>query len=1003
MAIKKKSALIHIVALTVVVVVLIVIARPAVSVSTDGAVYAYPYFSEFMTANDSALMDADGDFSKWVELANPTDAPLSLAGMGLTDRAGQEMKWRFPVMSIPPRGHVIIFLSKKNRIDTTGELHTSFGLKDKETLYLLSSDGGVIDELAFASMSGNTSMIRQLGKKPEWEATAAYTPGLPNTQEAHSAFVNARRSAETTVYINEVSPANRTYVQDEDGEYVDWMELRNFASEPVDLSGWALADKPDKPLQWRFPQGTVIEANGYLLVYCSGKNRVDSIQALHTSFSISTASTTLTLANRQGAIVDEVLVQDIPDDASWARESGNAPGPWALQREPTPGLPNTRESVLSIQKQVMANNPGLYISQIISRNRLSYDDGAATPDWMTLRNDTGSDLNLTGYGLSDDPSRPLVWTFPAGSIVRDGQTIAVYTDSLDTVNDSGIHTSFGISRDGETLVLATPERVIIDRVVLPPLEPDIAYLRVAGRDGFFYCEKPVPGEIPETVYDGLLAPPEPATLAGMYASAVVVQPPDVEDGVTVRYTDDGSEPTESSPALTGALTIAKSTVIRTRAFRDGYIASQIATSSYLIGVSHTLPVLSLASDPDGLFSHERGIFAKGPGYDTSIAADKPHTKANYYKGWERATSFEFFDAAGQQTYEQILGIKPHGAFSRERDQKSFSVNARTEYGENRITFNPFDNRDYTEYKNFVLRTSSQDDNRARMRDAVLTEAMAKGTGVAYQSVQPVIVYINGEYFGHYNLRERVNHWMIANFEGITDPEIIARINVLEGNGTVDNGTAEGWKEIMEFLKNNRLTSADNLRWIDERIDIENYFNYAIMEIWCANSDTGNIRWYQVPGGKWKWILYDLDWAMNRHNSVVSSDMCGEHWDNLTWYTKEKGHGVGASFSTLLIRRLLEVPALREQFVEQLAHLMNTNLNEQNIRAHIDAFAEQLAPEMPAHFERWSYQGSVSSWEKNVDRLREWLVPRNAKMMADMKRYFDLSSARMNELFPNGTP
>ncbi len=996
----KGRAVVHILLFALVCAVLLYVGFRLTPGSAEGApVSAVPAqglrISEAMYRNQTAYMDEDGEYPDWVELHNVSGAPLNIEGYGLTDRPQKGVKWRFPSVTVPTDGYVVVFMSGKNRAPAKGELHASFGLRVGESVALFDQNGEHMDELLISATEQDASLQRV--PDGSFAASPYYSPGYPNTDAGHEAVMASHIATQTDVVINEVVPVNRTTLPDETGAYHDWLELRNLTDKDVDLSGWALSDTPGRPMLWRFPAGTLIKAKGYLVVYCSEQDRpaADGFPA-HTNFAISASGETLTLTDKQGMRHDEVLVQDVPDDRSYGRVESTQDD-WRVYRQPTPGLPNTEESARAVEAQFFANNKGLSIDKAVSRNAdVLQTSPGAHDDFVELVNRTGADLNLKGYGLSDDVGRPLMWTFPDVTIKNGGRLSVICSgdESKTNLSKGEIHTLFRLGADGDEIVLADPQRNVLDKIALPALKQNMGYGRIEGKPGFFYFTEVHAGQAETAGYEGIAPEPVFSLGGGSYQSAqqVTLTAP---EGVTVRYTLDGSPPTPSSTAYNGPISVSKTSVVRARAFGGNDLPSETVTHSYIINEPHAMPIISIALKPDDLFSDATGILANGPGWKQSVAdANQPNKGANYWKNWEREASIEYYDESGVLGFSQTAGLKVNGAYSRDRAQKSFAVNARSVYGTKRFSYNPFDNRDYEEYKNFILRTSSQDSNRARMRDAVLT-SLAEGTGVMYQAAKPVALYLNGAYWGHYNLRERVNVHMIANFEGITDPAIVDKIDIMEGDGKAKHGSAKEWKEIMDFLNANRLTSAENLKWISERIDIENYFYYAIMEMWTANSDTGNIRWYKVPGGKWKWILYDLDWAMNTTQGM------GPTWDSIAWYTKEKGHGVSSMFSTLLIRRLLEVPQLREQFLAQLSEMMKGNLASASVLSRIDAYAAQLQPEMAAHFARWPSDGSVSTWEKHVERLRTWTRERNKNMAEFAENYFHLSDARTRELFPEG--
>ena len=333
---------------------------------------------------------------------------------------------------------------------------------------------------------------------------------------------------------------------------------------------------------------------------------------------------------------------------------------------------------------------------------------------------------------------------------------------------------------------------------------------------------------------------------------------------------------------------------------------------------------------------------------------------------------------------QNIGIALVGQYSRAEDQKSIGLYARSRYGDSTFDFNPFPQLNFSQYHAMVVRASGQDCKYTRLRDAVLT-SLAEGTGVLYQSATPVVVYLNGDYWGHSNLRERINKWFIAQHEGVTDEEQIDQIDIIKGNTRVLNGSFASFQEILDFVGEHSLKDEENLRWVDERVDIENYLNYVAMEMLVANTDTGNIKFYRVPGGKWKWIFYDLDWA--------SFDMS---YDYVNRYLNDTGHGVRKMFNNTLIRGLLANAQVRDRFLTILADLMKGNFSNSNIEARVAEYKALIDPEMDAQFEKWG--SSREKWEKYINTFISNIKSNKKTLIEDLGSYFNRSSSELSAYF-----
>ena len=407
-------------------------------------------------------------------------------------------------------------------------------------------------------------------------------------------------------------------------------------------------------------------------------------------------------------------------------------------------------------------------------------------------------------------------------------------------------------------------------------------------------------------------------------------------------------------------------------------------------------VVSLSTDDKYLFSDEMGMYTNGPNYQEAFPHGSPGRGANFWMSWEYPVHVEVWEADGTKLIDQDGSFKLNGQYSRALDQKSFAVYARSDNGNpSRFDAPLFSDRDYDSYKSFVLRCTGQDYNRARMRDAFIT-GMMKGQDVMYQETEVCVLYLNGQYWGQYNMRERVNKWSVAQWEGVTDESVIDNIDLLKGNGNSSartlNGDYKEYQELISYCKTHSLKDPDNLKYVTDRVDVQNYFDYQIAEIFWANSDNGNIKYYRVPGGKWKWILYDMDWAMNNSSSIPVS------WNTFNHVFDPKGTGVGDAFETTLSTSLLENDEMRELFLQRLSYYMTEVLTTDKALAAIDEMYEAMKPEMERHFERWPNDGSVQAWERSVERLRTWVQERPKYVVQNAKSYFGLSDSRISELF-----
>lgn len=421
----------------------------------------------------------------------------------------------------------------------------------------------------------------------------------------------------------------------------------------------------------------------------------------------------------------------------------------------------------------------------------------------------------------------------------------------------------------------------------------------------------------------------------------------------------------------------KATTVRARVFIDNQPWGDIETHSYFVDPNmssrYSMPVISLVTDSAGLFDDKIGIYVPGDRY----VPDNQRT-GNYWASginWEREAHLEFYEADGEFGFSQGVGIRIHGGITRSWPQKTLRIYARREYGQDKITYDlfpghyEFDAR----YERFLLRNGGNDMRRAFMRDALI-QRLAAHTGLETQAWRPVLVFINGEYWGIHNMRERSDHHYLNEKFGVPKEQIV----ILEGNSVQVQGPAGGsrhYKDMLDFIRHNSMAETSNYRHVQTLMDTDNYIDYMVTEIWAANTDWphNNIRFWRIdapeeqltdlPGhdGRWRWLLYDLDYGLGlpeevSHNSLLRVAK-GEDW------------------STFLFRNLLKNKEFRSDFINRFADHLNYSFAPQRVNEMIDEMYEVYKPEMEEHFIRWPYTSSVQRWEGYVNDVRKWVTAR----------------------------
>ena len=430
-------------------------------------------------------------------------------------------------------------------------------------------------------------------------------------------------------------------------------------------------------------------------------------------------------------------------------------------------------------------------------------------------------------------------------------------------------------------------------------------------------------------------------------------------GAAIYYTTNGNTPSKRSNRYKRPIDISSTTVIRAVAYAGGK-KSRIKGHTYFIKEPFsTLPVVSIGISPYLLFDPEKGLFMQGNNVVDSIWT-KPG--ANFWSRKEVSCNVEIFEDNGACVYNSQSGFRLFGGMSRLFPQKSMTIVARKRFGEGRIKHKIFGKGSPKSYKFLVLRNSGSDFGKSHFRDALMT-SLLDDWDLEKQHYRPAHVYINGKYWGIYNIREKVNRYFIADYHDVDKDSI----DLLEHYMIRKRGSRRHYQRLLSFLRSNDLNDPANYAYVQGLMEVDNFMDYQIAQIYFDNQDAGgNIKYWrpQTKNGKWRWILYDTDWGFGLHDDQAydnnsfkfHTEPYGPKWPNPPW-------------STFILRKLLENPGFQEAFLNRFADYLNTSFAPEQVNAKIDEIYTRIEPEMPRHLRRWNL--STNKWLHHVNILREF--------------------------------
>jgi len=778
------------------------------------------------------------------------------------------------------------------------------------------------------------------------------------------------------IRINELVASN-SIIYDEDGDTPDWIELYNYGSAPVSLQNWSVSDVVDIDDPWIFPDITINE-DEYLLIWASNKNRgqltfprtlinqgdtfryitpnssvpniwtgvnynVNSWLEGSSGFGYNDGDDSTNISNGTISVflrkdftvsnIDDIvsLILDVDyDDGFVAYINGVE-----VARANINGSPPAYNSTTNTDHEAQMYSGGLPDRFVVDNFQ----------DILVQGNNT---LSIQVHNVSNESSDLTIIPFLTALFSSESSQGVTPPDILQFSSTNSLHTDFKISSSGESIYLKNDNGDLLDSISFENLQSDVSIGVSANSSELVYFQTTTPNEENDSnEFDGLVSSTvQFSNDGGALYNSINLTLSGNEDDEYIRYTLDSSEPDYTSTFYDSPIQINSNSVIRAKIFKNNYLPSYSDTRSFFFNTSHDMPFVSIVSDPYNLFDNDYGIYELGDDADSGF----PYFGANFWEDWERPSHFSFYNSDGGLEVGFNAGIKIFGAYSRGNAQKSFAFFARGQYGLSEFNYPFFSELNYSKFQSFTLRNSGNDWLKSQIKDAATTSLMY-GTDLEYQSHRSVASYINGDYWGLYNIREKVNEHFIASKANVS----VDNIDILTNNSEIVYGTNEDYINLKNFISFNSLNVQSNYEYVKTQIDIDNFIIYNVIQLYGDNQDWpgNNIKYWKSDGGKWRWILYDTDfsfagewwaWDVNNHylrntlNFVLSGNQT--NWANAPW-------------ATFMLRNLIQNTEFRNKFVNRYADEINTRFLGSNVVQHFNDIYDRIIEEVPDHMQRWN--------------------------------------------------
>ncbi len=821
-------------------------------------------------------------------------------------------------------------------------------------------------------------------------------------------------SVTAQIKINELVSSNVTTPIDEDGDTPDWIELINTSNQSILLSDYFISDNQEDLFLYQLPDVT-LNPDDLILLFASDKNRIGGQIFWETSVREGDETK---FKIPSSPVTSQWILPNF-DDSDW--ESGVFGLGYGDNDDETI-IPNGTNSVFS--RTLFTINDLLNLKKVLLH--IDYDDGyiayingtevyrenlsGESPVPYNQQTDSYTDpkliegeklppISLTeikdilveGENIlaiqvhnynSQSSDLTLIPFLSFGYSVQQSESRGVAYQTELTPNETNYsHTNFKLSSGGETIYITNKDSSLIDSLRYPELRSGESFGRSSFDNEYYIFTETSPGNTNSTNgFKSRSSNPELTSKGGFFENQVSISLKDQSIGDITYFTEDGSIPTQQNEVFgTGSRIINTTKTLKLRTFEANGIPSDVVVETYFIDENQNLPVVSISTHPDNLWSDEKGIYVIGTNGVTGYGFYE-QGGANWNQDWEIPIHFEFYEENGSKAFSVGAGAKIYGGWSRLNPSKSLAIFFRGEYGTKSLDYKMFESKAIENFQSLILRNSGNDfssQGHSMFRDGLMT-TLVNDTEVDLQGYRPAVLYLNGEYWGIHNIREKLNeHYVASNSNAQSD-----NIDLIQGGGEKNypngfgpiHGTIENYNQLLNLINTSDLTDPEILEKVEAYIDLDNYIDYMASQIYFANRDWpgNNIKAWRSreADGKWRWILYDTDFGFGLsyggkfdHNTLeFALEPNGPNWPNPSW-------------STVLFRKLVINEKFVEQFANRMADLMNINFKPDNVIAVIDSLAQNIELEIPRHMNNSTrsgyWGGSVSGWYNQIIIMKQF--------------------------------
>ena len=599
------------------------------------------------------------------------------------------------------------------------------------------------------------------------------------------------------------------------------------------------------------------------------------------------------------------------------------------------------------------------------------DNNGEYEDWFELYNSSSTEINLEGYYLSDKDNNLTKFEINTSTEINPQNHITIFASGRNTISGNNIHTNFKLhqTKGNEWIILTAPDGVtIIDSIfVLPCLVNHSRGRKTDGEENWGLFTNPNPNNTNSNAIDGYSETPSFSITPGIYTGAINLEISCTNPNLNIYYTSNGNLPSTGANLYTGSISLTETTVIKAFSVSEdeNFHTSFMEYGTFFISESYTLPILSIAGNQvDDLLDGNDYI--------------EPWGTFEYYKNGE---------LADKSTGE----FNEHGNDSWNYPQRGFDFITRDQFGYNyAIKDELFRTKSRDRYQRLIIKTAANDNypfaygsSGAHIRDSyVQSLSQIADLRMDERSFEPCILFLNGEYWGLYEIREKVDDKDFTDYYYDQDSVAFLKtwgntwVDVLT-DGQTENSVEDEWDEIREFITNNDMSNQDNYNYAKSVFNMGSLIDYFILNTYIVNADwlNWNTAWWkglreQGEKKKWRYVLWDMDNSFDHganYTDIPSQNPNSDPCD------PESIGNQGGQGHIPIWNSLLNNENFFADYINRWTDLSNSYFSCEFLISHLDSLITMIQPEMPMQINRWG--GNYNEWEENVQDMRDFIETR----------------------------